>query len=99
MSQVQGWTSGPQTRGTLDILWTCLATLGLCVWTAIHPNIPVVHNAWSTLFERLGLMVLAIIFPEIIITSAWGQRRRAKNLLVEVNRSLGRPTKKTTSEV
>ncbi|KAE8136105.1 hypothetical protein BDV38DRAFT_294149 [Aspergillus pseudotamarii] len=98
MSQVQGWTLGPQTRGTLDILWTCLATLGLCVWTAIHPNIPVVHNAWSTLFERLGLMGLAIIFPEIIITSAWGQRRRAKNLLVEVNRSLGRTTKKTTSE-
>ncbi|KAE8386820.1 hypothetical protein BDV23DRAFT_196220 [Aspergillus alliaceus] len=71
MPQVQGWTAGPGTRGTLDILWTCLSTLALCVWTAIHPNIPVKHKLWPTLLERLGLMALAIIFPEIIITSAW----------------------------
>ncbi|KAF5863259.1 hypothetical protein ETB97_010381 [Aspergillus alliaceus] len=99
MPQVQGWTAGPGTRGTLDILWTCLSTLALCVWTAIHPNIPVKHKLWPTLLERLGLMALAIIFPEIIITSAWGERRRAKALLIDVNRPLGQMAKRSTSEL
>ncbi|KAE8147181.1 hypothetical protein BDV25DRAFT_160914 [Aspergillus avenaceus] len=85
----QGWNSGPDTRGSLDILWTCLSTLALCVWTAIHPNIPLSYTFWPTFLERVGLMVIAIMFPEVILTSAWGQEIRAENLLVEVNRLLG----------
>ncbi|KAE8385390.1 hypothetical protein BDV23DRAFT_18963 [Aspergillus alliaceus] len=90
MPQDQGWTWGANRRGTLDILWTCISTLALCVWTAIHPNIPLVYRTWPTFLERLGLMFLAIVFPEVIISSAWSQRRRAKELLYDVNRSIGR---------
>lgn len=33
------WTSGPTRRGTLDILFSCVLTLVLCVWTTVHANI------------------------------------------------------------
>lgn len=37
---VQGWVSTHCGRGTSDILWSCLATIILCVWTVIHLPVP-----------------------------------------------------------
>lgn len=34
------WQPAPQGRGTLSILWTCILTMILCVWTALHLNVP-----------------------------------------------------------
>ncbi|RSM05123.1 hypothetical protein CDV31_009757 [Fusarium ambrosium] len=34
------WEPEPTQRGTFSILSTCLITLSLCVWTAVHLNIP-----------------------------------------------------------
>ncbi len=42
-SLVHGWVSTDCGRGTSDILWSCLATILLCVWTVIHLPIP----CWS----------------------------------------------------
>lgn len=33
------WVSGPQRRGTLIILFSCVLTLILCVWTTVHSNL------------------------------------------------------------
>lgn len=76
----QGWTSGSQTRGTLDVLWTSLSTLALCVWTAVHPNITLSPSTSRNLLHRVGMMVLAIIFPELIISAAWRQLSVAQKL-------------------
>lgn len=35
-----GWVSDPNTRGTLNLMFSCILTLGLCVWSAMHLNIP-----------------------------------------------------------
>ena len=35
-----GWVSTDCGRGTSDILWSCLATILLCVWTVIHLPVP-----------------------------------------------------------
>jgi hypothetical protein len=35
------WQPGPEGRGTLSILWSCVLTMILCVWTALHLNVPV----------------------------------------------------------
>ena len=35
-----GWMPSPNTRGTTDILWSCLSTIFLCVWTALHLPVP-----------------------------------------------------------
>jgi hypothetical protein len=85
MSDKQGWTGGAQTRGTFDILWTCVSTLALCVWTAVHPNILLVPSSKRSLLTRLGMMVVAIVFPEIIISSAWRQLRSSQWLRTEIN--------------
>ena len=37
---VHGWVSTDCGRGTSDILWSCLATILLCVWTVIHLPVP-----------------------------------------------------------
>ena len=37
---VHGWHSTDCGRGTSDILWSCLATILLCVWTVIHLPVP-----------------------------------------------------------
>ena len=37
---VHGWVSTNCGRGTSDILWSCLATILLCVWTVLHLPIP-----------------------------------------------------------
>ncbi|KAK4085540.1 uncharacterized protein Triagg1_530 [Trichoderma aggressivum f. europaeum] len=34
------YVSSPNTRGTLDILWTSLFTIFACTWTLQHPNVP-----------------------------------------------------------
>jgi hypothetical protein len=83
MSDKQGLTSGPNTRGTFDILWLCLTTLAMCVWTAVHPNISLKPGTKNSLVTRLGMMLVAIVFPEVIISSAWRQFRLAHWLRTE----------------
>ncbi|KAF8861124.1 hypothetical protein BDZ45DRAFT_547428, partial [Acephala macrosclerotiorum] len=79
------WTGGPQSRGTFDIFWTCISTLALCVWSAVHPNILLVPNSKRSLLTRLGMMIVAIVFLEIIISSAWRQLRSSQRLRSEIN--------------
>ncbi|KAL8380912.1 hypothetical protein RB595_005281 [Gaeumannomyces hyphopodioides] len=35
-----GWTSSPTQRGTMQIIWSCLAVLFICSYKCIHLNIP-----------------------------------------------------------
>lgn len=80
MSNRLQWTNPPDHRGSLDILWTCLSTLGLCVWTAVHPNVQL-DGCWrKSNLERIGMMVVAIVLPEVIICSAWEQLHTAKRI-------------------
>ena len=34
------WRPEPDVRGTFSILSSCLITLGLCAWSALHLNVP-----------------------------------------------------------
>ena len=36
----QGWTSSPNGRGTVDIIWQCSSTIFLCCWTVLCLNVP-----------------------------------------------------------
>ena len=39
------WVPDPDNRGTWSLLYSCVFTLVLCVWTAIHLNIPSYHES------------------------------------------------------
>lgn len=72
------WRPELTSRGTFSILSSCLITLGLCIWTAVHLNIPdhdstPKHSQWDPRSwvsqqqrRRLGWLVLGMLAPEMV---------------------------------
>ena len=65
------WESSPKTRGTFDILSTCIITMLLCVWTAVHLNVPPPDSFWGPKLRKVGWLILALIAPEMVAYTAW----------------------------
>lgn len=78
---VHGWISTDCGRGTSDILWSCLATIFLCVWTVIHLPVPCCSRfedgrivpgepsrSWGNWFIKSGIVpaVISVIAPEFL---------------------------------
>ena len=60
-------------RTVWEILWSCLATIFVCSWVSVHPNIPAPNeSSWRIFLRRLELMFWS---REMIIT--WALRRRS----------------------
>jgi len=75
-----GWVQSPNSRGTLDILQLCLATIFICTFTLLCLNIPAPTDShWALFRRRIKWMVLAIIGPEIVLTYSAGQWSRARH--------------------
>ena len=79
-------------RTVWDIPWSCLATIFVCSWVSVHPNIPGPNeSSWRINLRRLELMFWAVIVPEMIITWAvrqWsGARRFEKHYKGELSTS------------
>ena len=83
------WEDGPNTRGTMDIISSCLVTLGLCLWTAIHLNIPKHGRESAQLWRKLGWLLTGLLAPEMVVFTALEQRRAALRLTKEVQTALG----------
>ena len=84
-----GWVSDPNGRGTVTLLASCLLTLGLCVWSAMHLNIP--PRRMPAL--QLGLLYLkwslvGALGPELVVFTAWRQLNSARALRKEVQKSM-----------
>jgi len=82
--------SGNNTRTLWDIVWSCAATLFACTWTAIHPNIPGMNEGKVIVFSRrLGIMIIALIAPELMITWATIQFLSARDTAKAFNDAFG----------
>lgn len=85
----------PSGRGTIGLISSCVVTLFLCVWTAIHPNI---HSEKSTkrsrFLRKLEWAALALFAPEFVLWRAIIQLEAARQLRNECNKIL---TKKQES--
>jgi hypothetical protein len=69
--RVHGWISEPSGRGTASLLYTCLITIFLCVWSAMHIPIPARnYSRTGYFFYKVELAVLAIIAPEYVFLNA-----------------------------
>lgn len=76
---VIGWVSGPNTRGTIDIVWGCLLTIFLCTWTALCLNIPHPHDGkLRILLRKTNWMLWGILGPELVLSVAIGQYASAR---------------------
>ncbi|KAL6818797.1 hypothetical protein GGI42DRAFT_310729 [Trichoderma sp. SZMC 28013] len=81
-STLSNYVSSPNTRGTLDILWSSLFTILACTWTLQHPNVPEQRDGrdpgllgnikWvlKGLYRSTLRMVWTVIAPEIIMAVA-----------------------------
>ncbi|PVH75427.1 hypothetical protein DL98DRAFT_644167 [Cadophora sp. DSE1049] len=75
------WRAEPQTRGTWNILSTCLFTLLLCLWTALHLNIPGHKEGfWRPKLRKTGWLILGLLTPEMGVFTAWYQYLAAHKL-------------------
>jgi len=71
----------PDGRGTFSILKSCIITLALCSYTALHLNVPPGNATPLSLFWRKAKWIVVGIFaPEIMVYIAWGQKQRVKAL-------------------
>jgi hypothetical protein len=74
-------------RTLLGIIWSCLSTIFLCTWVAIHPNIPATedtetmgfwerrkYSLYQAFTTKLPLFLCALFVPEYIL--AWAIRQR-----------------------
>ena len=62
-----------QCRTVWSIIISCASTIFLCVWVAIHMNIPEPNESrWSILTRRVGVMLFAIFAPDVIVV--WAAR-------------------------
>ncbi|KAI9507071.1 hypothetical protein F5148DRAFT_981898 [Russula earlei] len=68
-------------RSFWDIIRSCIITIFLCVWVSVHPNIPSPDETWPQVaVRRVGLMLSAIVAPEIMVAWALKQRVTAATL-------------------
>ncbi|KAJ7058062.1 hypothetical protein C8F01DRAFT_1149362 [Mycena amicta] len=76
-------------RTLFDIIWGCLATIFASTWVSMHANIPPPGLSSVALLRRkFGLMLLAILAPELVVNFALRQfmfaRRVAKEFSISI---------------
>ena len=80
-NKTSAWVSEPNVRGTWSILSSCIITICLCVWTAVHLNIPEHHRTKAQLWRKIKWLVLGLVAPEMVAYVAWHQRQEAKKIM------------------
>jgi hypothetical protein len=71
-------------RTLFGIIWSCLSTIIICAWTAVHPNVPP-PNRWRARWNRLKTMFWMIIAPELVLGWAVRQFFAAREIRDEYN--------------
>ena len=83
------WQGGSNTRGTWDIISSCVITLCLCLWTALHLNIPEHHGTISQRWRKVGWLFIGLLAPEMVVYTALEQRRAALACTKEMRAHFG----------
>ena len=76
-----GYVGDPNGRGTASLVISCLLTLILCVWSALHLNIPFENQTTLGHFLlNLRWIVAGVYAPELVVFTAWRQWSSARIL-------------------
>jgi hypothetical protein len=90
------FVSSPDSRGTLDILWSSLFTIFACTWTIQHLNVPEQREGrdrgwkgdlkWMLkgVYTSVKWMLLTMVAPEFVIGKACADLMQAKEDLQEL---------------
>jgi len=78
-SSLQGWTESPNSRGTIDIIYSCIFTIFICIWSVLCVNIaPSEESAVAEYLQKLKLAFLCILGPDFLLLLAVGQFESAR---------------------
>jgi hypothetical protein len=82
------WVEEPKQRGTFGIFSFCLTTVTICVWSAVHLDIPDTRHSSTRRFRiRVAWMLVALIAPEFLLFLAINQSIDAHTLETKVAES------------
>jgi hypothetical protein len=88
-SGLAGWSQAPNYRGTWDIITSCVLTLTVCVWSALHLNVPSENSRLRTRnIRRLRWILLGIFAPELVVSTAFAQYLTASWLHREIRKDV-----------
>lgn len=80
------WATTSNIRSTASLLWTCVLTLSICVFTVIHINVPLPSDSpLSHFLRKTKWAVFAILAPELTLAAAIQQWSTARALKRELN--------------
>jgi hypothetical protein len=79
------WHPEATQRGTFGILSSCLITISLCIWTAVHLNLPEHKKESQQVYRKFLWLALGLFAPEVVVWSAWRQRKKMKSLSAKMN--------------
>ncbi|KAJ6444472.1 family c-likeg-protein-coupled receptor protein [Purpureocillium lavendulum] len=69
-----GYVSDPNGRGTTSLILSCFLTLVLCVWSALHLNVPARRRTIvQVLWLNVRWIFAGIYAPELVVFVAWRQ--------------------------
>jgi hypothetical protein len=84
------WQPEPTTRGTFGVLSSCLITISLYIWTAVHLNVLEHNGEFRQLLRKEKWLLIGLLAPEMVLFTAWYQRVRARETAKMVSNNLGK---------
>ena len=90
LTQIQrGWVDQPDSRGTFDIITTCVSGILICLWVMLHLNIPYPNEPWWRItIRKLMYLGVSIVVPELLACMAGGQWAAARRSITAM-RAMG----------
>ncbi|KAI0057724.1 hypothetical protein BV25DRAFT_1830794 [Artomyces pyxidatus] len=81
-------------RTLYNIIWSSLATIFACVWTAVHRNIAgPSQGRLSRFLDMFGVVVASLLTPEWVLAGAFRQYLNARSLSKELEAARGEAVK------
>lgn len=94
-----GFVPPPTGRGTIEIFWSCLLTLVICLWTSIHLDVPSsTESSFGRVIDKLAMTFIYAMAPEYMAAIAIDEYVDAKYQARKINSlpQMSRPTDKWT---
>ena len=89
------YVGDPNGRGTISLVISCVLALTLCVWSALHLNVPSNSQTMlASLMTQCRWIATGVYAPELVVFTAWRQWSSAKLLsnLVDKRGEVGKQT-------
>jgi len=89
------WQPEPRGRGTYGLVSSCVLTMVLCIWTAVHLNLPKQRkrddksNMTPQTVRKVGWLLMGLFAPELVVWTAFEQHREARAVYHSVKKASG----------